>query len=257
MSKTASEAVQQLPWWRTFYFNLNSTGSWGFAFCIWIQIWISKALKDRPQEQQQQQQQWPTLAMAKKCTKKKTQTPFFLSTESNNKLHSSTGRRRLETIGGGGGSARVWVLLQGRHGGRWVTDASWPYLDAMLCLLIRSKDAAARDGRLVVWLPQRVLHTVAPLHEWRLARPPRCSWTAEPLTRQVLSLRSVEHCWNYEKLLPKWFLMRKGCTSSAKLLVLPSRVATPRVASSVCVAFRLCCNSSAPSAEVPKCNSLL
>lgn len=106
--------------------------------------------------------------------KKNSDALFFLSTESNNKLHSSTGRRRLVTIGGGG-SARVWVLLQGRHGGRWVTDASWPYLDAMLCLLIRSKDAAARDGRLVVWLPQRVLHTAAVLHEWRLARPPRCS----------------------------------------------------------------------------------
>lgn len=36
----------------------------------------------------------------------------------------------------------MWVLP-----GRWITDASWPYLDAMLCLLIRSKEAAARNGR--------------------------------------------------------------------------------------------------------------
>lgn len=106
--------------------------------------------------------------------KKNSDALFFLQpnqTINCTQARAAGGWRRL----GGGGSARVWVLLQGRHGGRWVTDASWPYLDAMLCLLIRSKDAAARDGRLVVWLPQRVLHTAAPLHEWRLARPPRCS----------------------------------------------------------------------------------
>lgn len=98
----------------------------------------------------------------------------LFSYESNNKLHSSTGQGGAGRRGrrGTGGCVCGWVLP-----GRWITDASWPYLDAMLCLLIRSKEAAARNGRRRPHhrhrhrLAASVLHA-AWLHEWRLARPP-------------------------------------------------------------------------------------
>lgn len=114
---------------------------------------------------------------------------FFLSTESNNKLHSSTGRGGDGAVQGRGMRwERVCVWVGAASDGRWVTDASWPYLDAMLCLLIRSKEAAARDGRRR--LAASVLHA-AWLHEWRLARPPPLlGATSVTLNASTLILRS-------------------------------------------------------------------